>query len=163
MEHSRNSSFKSTTWASVTLNTIKQTPIWKQYQDLNGSVPKDKYQNILTAAMIQLGYDNKGKNSFHKRPEKVMVRCSKNNLKGIYTEVYDFPVVPNHLLENFYLVTGLVNFNMEENTEETNLAEYGLEHYENAGRNQAKKQSREDFVNELAMKSYNNDNEFFEC
>lgn len=153
MDKSRNSSFKNTVWASVTLATLESTSIWKKSKNSEGFIEKEKLNSILTAAMVQLGYDIDGKNSFHKRPEKIMVRSSKNNLKGKFTEVYDFPVLPGHTLENYYLTTELVNFDLEDNSEEINLSDYGLEHYDNTQQKQGKSQSREDFVNELAMKS----------
>lgn len=157
MEQRRISSFKSTVWASVTLDTIKSTPVWKKYSDANGSVPSSKMNNVLRASMIQLGYDDNNETSYRRRPEKVMVRSSGDQTKGILTEVYDFPVKLGHELENYYLTAGLVNFNTDDKTKEVSLAEFGTEYYDTSSNKQNKKKSREEFVHDLAMKSMAND------
>ncbi len=137
MERSRISKFHSTTWAKVTFETVKNTNIWKQHADSNGFVPKKNMKNILTAALVELGYDDKSKTSYE-RSQKVMVRSSHDQTKGNLTFIYSFPVKRGHSLEQHYLVSGLINFDPERKAKEHDLTEYGLEAYETSPKKQNK-------------------------
>ncbi len=137
MERSRISKFHSTTWAKVTFETVKNTNVWKQYSDSNGFVPKKNMKNILTAALVELGYDDKSKTSYE-RSQKVMVRSANDQTKGNLTFIYSFPVKRGHSLEKHYLVSGLINFDPERKAKEYDLTEYGLEAYETHPKKQSK-------------------------
>lgn len=137
MERSRISSFRSKVWAKVSFETVKSTEIWKKHADSNGYVPKKNMKTILTAALVELGYDDKS-NIRYERSPKVMIRSSDNQVKGNMTFIYSFPVLRGHSLEKFYMVSGLVHFNPERKAKEHDLSEYGLEAYETFPKKQNK-------------------------
>lgn len=149
MERSRISKFHSTTWAKVTFETVKNTSIWKQKSDQNGFVSKKNMRNVLTAALVELGYDAESKTNYE-RSAKVMVRSSHDQTKGNMTFIYSFPVKRGHSLENHYLVSGLINFDPERKAKEYDLSEFGLEAYETSPKKQNKLDD-EDFETEDSL------------
>lgn len=153
MEKSHISSFKSTVWGQVTFDTIKQTPIYKEY--LNDTSKYEEH-NIIKAALYQLGYDYSPDKSYS-RTLKNVVRSSKDTTKAVYADIFSFPVRRNHKLESLYEKHDLINIQAEDNNEVINLAEFGLEYYDTLIAKQNKKKTREEFIDELVEKSKSHD------
>lgn len=150
MQKAKTSKFKSTTFAAVTLDTLKQTPVWKQYSDEKGNVSPSKFENVLKAAMYSLGYDIDGENKYSKRVGEYVVRSSKDKTKGVVTEIYDFPIKDGHKFEMFFLTNSFVHVDSEHSTEFVDLAEHGLEYYEMTPR-KSDKREKEENVNTQAI------------
>lgn len=153
MQHTKTSKFKSTTLAAVTLDTIKQTPIWKQYSDASGNVSPAKQENVLKAALFSLGYDINGENKYSKRLGTYVVRSSKDKTKGVVTQIYDFPVKDGHPLEMFFLTNSFVHIDSEHSSELVDLSEHGLEYYEISPKKSDKHEKEEDFSSEVIESS----------
>lgn len=164
MDQMKHSEFKSTVWASVTLDAIKNTPTWKLFTDSNGFKSftnpqghevKYKFVDVVRAALHSLGYDMEGEDKFYKTPGKVVVRSSKDKTKAVRTEVYNFPIKKGHTLENFFMQQNFLHVDSEDNTEMLDLSEYGLEYYEVTPSKKNKAKSRTAFIDDILDNSGN--------
>lgn len=148
MEHIKIQEFKSTTLAAVTLDTIRQTPIWQRYQDEKGNVDPSKEYNVISAALYSMGYDIEGESKFTKRRGSFVVRSSEDFTKGVITEIYDFRLRKDHPLETFFMNNNFVHIDSEHSSEFVELSEHGLEYYEISPRKSEKQDSKEDSISE---------------
>lgn len=122
-----------TVWASVTIDTIKATDIWKKYViNEKGEVPANKYNNILNAALYEIGYDI-DKGSSYTKNKDVYVRssnCGSVSNQVLYkTTIYSFPVRDNFKYKDKYLAVDMVHLHAD-NTEKENyihIEDFGLE------------------------------------
>lgn len=140
MDQIKTSSFTSTTLAAVTLDTLKNTPIWKKHTNEKGDIipvknsqgilftPRE--QDLIRASLYSLGYDEQGEGTYTKRPGDYVVRSSQDQTKGVKTQIFDFRLRKGHPLETFFLRNSFVHIDSKQSNEFIDLAEHGLEYYE---------------------------------
>lgn len=149
MEKIKSSGFTSTTLAAVSIDTLKNTPIWKKHVDNNGKIIPVKNaaghsytareQDLVRAALYSLGYDDQADSGYSKRPGEYVVRSSKDKTKGVKTQVFDFRLKKGHPLETFFMQNSFVHIDTEQCNEFIDLAGYGLEYYEIVPRKPSKR------------------------
>lgn len=81
---------KSTIYGSVSMTTIKATPIWKDHADENGNVPQTIYNETLKKALVFLGWDAiKGG---YVKERGLHIRSLESTEVVFKTSVFRFPV-----------------------------------------------------------------------
>jgi hypothetical protein len=163
MEKIKTSGFTSTTLASVTIDTLKNTPIWKKHVNANGVIIPVKNsqghlytareEDLVRAALYALGYDEKAEQGFTKRRGTYVVRSSKDSTKGVVTQIYDFRVRKGHSMETFFMRNSFVHIDAEQSNEFIDLAGYGLEYYEITPRKSDKRDQDNDLTSQAADSS----------
>lgn len=120
-----------TTWATVSMSTIKATPIWqKKEQENNGTIPNSEYSNVLRAALVMLGMPENG----HYTVERDMNIRSNNNRRVVYarTTLFTFPVDANCLFKRVYQNNDILHFGEEEfegwGVSHIKMEDFGNEH-----------------------------------
>lgn len=102
-----------TIWATVSMSTIKATPIWQKYSDDSGNISKDRHKHVLKAALVYLGYDEKAGN--YSREENVNIRSNEDR-KFVYanTTLYTFPVRNNYAYKKMYQRNDIIHAGAED-------------------------------------------------
>lgn len=116
--------YAKTTFGTVTLDFIKQTPVWKHYADENGFIAREQFKNVLKACLYYLGFDDKHTKGYEKLDTAYVIRDHKDKTKGVRTVCYTFPVRQNFKYKGMYdndILTGPVG----ENTKKVELSEFG--------------------------------------
>lgn len=123
-----------TVWACVSIETVKGTDIWKKYQDKSGKIPRDKFSNVMKAALYEIGYDI-DKGISYKKDSNVHIRstnCGCISNQVLYkTTVYSFPVRENFKYKDKYNLVDMVHLNTT-NTDKSkyiHIEDFGLEEY----------------------------------
>lgn len=156
MEKIKTSSFTSTTLAAVTIDTLKNTPIWKKHVNADGVIIPvtnsegrtytAREEHLIHAALRSLGYDDQSESTYTKRPGNYVVRSSRDKTKGVTTQIFDFRVRKGHSMETFFMRNSFVHIDSEQNNSFIDLAEHGLEYYEISSRKSDKRDSDEDLT-----------------
>lgn len=102
-----------TIWATVSMSTIKATPIWQEKQDSNGRVSEDKYVSVIRAALHYLGHDTNNGNYTQER--NVNIRSNENN-RIVYakTTLFTFPVRRSYPFKRVYENCDILHIGNEE-------------------------------------------------
>lgn len=156
MEKIKTSGFTSTTLAAVTIDTLKNTPIWKKHVNAQGVIipvtNKEgrtytaREEDLVRAALYSLGYDDQAEGTYTKRPGNYVVRSSKDKTKGVTTQIFDFRVRKGHSMETFFMRNSFVHIDSEQNNSFIDLAEHGLEYYEISPRKSDKRDQDDDLT-----------------
>jgi len=163
MDKIKTSNFTSTTLAAVSIDTLKNTPIWKKHVNEKGVIIPVKNaqgyeytareEDLVRAALHSLGYDDQAEGTYTKRPGTYVVRSSQDGTKGVVTQIYDFRVKKNHSMESFFMRNSFVHIDSKQSNEFVNLAEHGLEYYEINPRKSDKRVQDNDLTLQVADSS----------
>lgn len=143
--------FKETTWGSVTLETIKNTEIWKKYCNNEGN-PTIKRHNLINAVLYTLGYDIESDFKY-KEQRFVTVRSHEDKTKGIETSVFTFPVKKGHKLEHTFKSSSLINYDVGQETVKIDLSTFGLDYFKTSSNKHHKKRTRQQFLDDILSNS----------
>lgn len=101
-----------TIWATVSMPTIKATPVWKEHQDSSGKIPREKYKQVLRDALVFLGHDEKV--GGYSKEHNVNIR-SNNGLQIVYanTTLFTFPVRSSYPYKRAYQKSDILHFGDE--------------------------------------------------
>jgi hypothetical protein len=91
---------KTTIYGSVSMTTIKATPIWKEVCDATGTVPKEIYNRTLKLALKFLGWDDE-KGGYVKERD-LHIRSSISTGLVHKTSVFRFPVSDTYEYKRIY-------------------------------------------------------------
>lgn len=104
-----------TVWGTVSLSTVKQTPVWQRYADKHGRVSHDIYNEVLKASLIYLGMDEaKGR---HTTERDVNIRSNENN-RIVYAKatLFTFAVKSNSPFKRAYESVDILHVGPEDFT-----------------------------------------------
>lgn len=124
-----------TTFVSVSLDVIQDTPIWKQYKKEDGTIPAHKFKQVLKAALYQLGFDINHSAGYKKVSGKVMLRDPNDLTKGTRSYIYKFPVRPDFKYRQKYESLGFIHYN-KNNKNKEDLSSFGLSHYKETAKDE---------------------------
>lgn len=91
---------KNTTYGSVSMTTIKATPVWQESANDNGDVPQNLYNDILKKALAFLGWD--AEKGGYVKERGLHVRSSLSNDLVYKTSVFRFPVRETYEYKRIY-------------------------------------------------------------
>lgn len=117
--------YKKTTWGTVSLEFVKQTPVWKHYADDNGFVAKEQFSRVLKAALYFLGFDDKHSKGYEKLDSSYVIRDHKDKTKGIRTICYTFPVRQDYKFKSIYDNKDIVTGPVGDNAKKVDLSSFG--------------------------------------
>jgi hypothetical protein len=113
-----------TIYGSVTIDFIKETPVWKSYADENNKVAHEDFPNVLKACLYYLGWDNE-KSGYQRLDGLTTVRDKTDKTKGLKTIVYSFPVRKDFIARKMYENnTDIIKGNAP-NADKFDLSSYG--------------------------------------
>lgn len=102
-----------TIWATVSMSTVKSTPIWKQESEkYRGHIPHDRHADVLRAALVFLGMNEDGNFSVERN---VNIRSNNDNsLVYINTTLYTFAVKESCPFKHIYQKNDIFHYGDEE-------------------------------------------------
>lgn len=102
-----------TTWATVSLSTIKATPIWKSEEERNnGKIPHDRYNSVIKAALVTLGMNERSHFSMERN---VNIRSNEDrSVVFANTTLYTFPVESSCPFIRVYQKNDILHFGEED-------------------------------------------------
>lgn len=120
---------KTTIYGSVSMTTIKATPIWIEVADESGNVPQSIYNQTLKDALTYLGWDS-AKGGYVK--ERGLHIRSNNLSEAVYkTSVFRFPVRETYEFKRVYEKLDILHVGEEMfagwNNTHIKLADFGNE------------------------------------
>lgn len=126
----------STVYGSVSMTTIKATPIWQEVADENGNIPRELFSKTFKLALYFLGWDTE--KAGYSREEGIYIRSQERDVV-FKTSVYRFPVRQDYEFKRVYekldvLHVGDELFNGWGDIH-TKLADFGNEHQPPTGTN----------------------------
>ena len=110
-----------TVWATVSMSTIKSTPVWQEHQDATGKVPRSEYKETLRAALYFLGHDEDS--GGYTKEANVNIRSNMSRQAVIVnTTLFTFPVRTNYPYKRVYQKADVLHFGDE------GFAGWGISH-----------------------------------
>ncbi|ATI15813.1 hypothetical protein JR318_gp167 [Escherichia phage vB_vPM_PD06] len=120
-----------TIWATVSMSTIKATPIWKEMAKKHGGkIPHEYHNTTLRAALVMLGMSTDG----HYTVERGVNIRSNNNRRVVFanTTLYTFPVRQDYKYKRIYQGVDILHFGEEDFTgwgsSHIKMEDFGNEH-----------------------------------
>lgn len=102
---------KNVVWAKVSIETIKQTPIWKESRDSKGKIPHQIFNEVLAKALIFLGHSPK--TGGYVKDHNCNIRSNKSKELVYKTTLYTFPVQHNHKYSRAYEKNPILHYGNE--------------------------------------------------
>lgn len=120
-----------TVWATVSMSTIKATPVWKQQlENHDGNIPQNLHNATIKAALVMLGMSEDGNYTIERN---VNIR-SNNNRCVVFanTTLYTFPVKSDCKFKRVYQNNDILHFGDEDFTgwgaSHIKMEDFGNEH-----------------------------------
>lgn len=104
---------KNTTYGSVSLTTIKQTPAWKN-AEIDGKVPKEILNTVIKQALVSLGWDQ-DKEGYSKEAN-TSIRSNLSKELIYIVDVYSFPVKDDCVFKILYEKESILHYGEETTT-----------------------------------------------
>lgn len=112
-----------TLYGSVTIDFIKETPVWESYADEYNKVSNEDFPNVLKACLYYLGWDL-DKSGYQRLEGLTTVRDKTDKTKAVRTIVYSFPVRKNFSARKMYELNDIVK-GLALNTDKIELKLFG--------------------------------------
>jgi len=101
---------KNTTYGSVSMTTIKQTPVWLAAA-VDGYVPKEILSKTIKQALVSLGWDLDKEG--YTREIEANIRSNLSNELIYVVDVYRFPVKDDCVFKSLYEKTEVLHYGQE--------------------------------------------------